>query len=107
MRLIHTADWHLGDQLGRVDRTDDLRRRVEIVADLCEKHSADVLLIAGDLFSEQARIEQMTDDLRHLLSVFADFFARGGTILALTGNHDIDGKINLIRTGMAMAAPAP
>ena len=26
MRILHTADWHLGDRLGRIDRTDDLRR---------------------------------------------------------------------------------
>jgi exonuclease SbcD len=32
MRILHTADWHLGDRLGRIDRTDDLRRAVERVA---------------------------------------------------------------------------
>ena len=34
MRILHTADWHLGDRLGRQDRTDDLRRAVERVAGL-------------------------------------------------------------------------
>jgi hypothetical protein len=32
MRLLHIADWHLGDRLGRIDRTPDLRRAVERVA---------------------------------------------------------------------------
>jgi hypothetical protein len=32
MRILHTADWHLADRLGRIDRTDDLRRAVERVA---------------------------------------------------------------------------
>ena len=66
MRIIHTADWHLCDRLGRIDRTDDLRGRVERVAALCEEHAADVLLIAGDLFSEQAPLDEMTDALTHL-----------------------------------------
>src|SRR4051812_21295538 len=105
MRIIHTADWHLGDRLGRVDRTDDLKARVERVAGMCDEQAADLLLIAGDLFSEQASPEQMTDALRHLHRTFAPFFARGGTVVALTGNHDRDGRINLIRASMSLAGP--
>ena len=67
---------------------------------------ADVLLIAGDVFSEQASVEDMTRALTRLREAFAPFFARGGTILALTGNHDRDGRINMVRTGMTFAAPA-
>lgn len=105
MRIIHTADWHLCDRLGRVDRTADLKARVERVAELCEEHAADVLLVAGDLFSEQASIDQMTDALGHLGQTFRPFFDRGGTLLAITGNHDRDGKINFLRSVMPLVAP--
>lgn len=105
MKIIHTADWHLCDRLGRVDRTDDLRQRVELIARLCDEHAADVLLIAGDLFYEQASVEQMTAALTHLLRTFAPFFDRGGTILAITGNHDREGRIEMVRAGMLLAAP--
>lgn len=105
MRIIHSADWHLCDRLGRVDRTADLKDRVEHVAQLCEKHAADVLLVAGDLFSEQASLDQMTDSLGHLGKTFRPFFDRGGTLLAVTGNHDRDGKINFLRSGMSLVAP--
>ncbi len=105
MRILHTADWHLCDQLGRLNRTDDLKRRVERVAELCEEHGVEVLLIAGDLFSEQATVEQMTDALDHVRRTFADFFTRGGTVLAITGNHDRDARINMVRSGMMLAAP--
>lgn len=47
MRIVHTADRHLCDRLGRLDRTDDLRRRVGAVAEVCEDRCADVLLIAA------------------------------------------------------------
>jgi len=105
MRILHTADWHLCDQLGRLNRTDDLKCRVERVADLCEEHGVELLLIAGDLFSEQASVEQMTDALDHVRKAFARLFARDGTILAITGNHDHDGRINMVRSGMTLAAP--
>ncbi|HMO36338.1 MAG TPA: exonuclease subunit SbcD [Gemmatales bacterium] len=107
MKLLHTADWHLCDRLGRIDRTEDLRRRVEKVAQLCQEHAVDVLLMAGDLFSEQASIDQMTDSLNHIRTVFEPFFRNRGTILAVTGNHDRDGKINIVRAGMTLAAPVP
>jgi exonuclease SbcD len=106
MRIIHTADWHLCDRLGRLDRTRDLEHRVEQVAALCEEHKADVLLIAGDLFSEQASVDDMTRSLNHIRKSFSTFFERGGTILAITGNHDRDTKINLVRAGMTLASPA-
>ena len=105
MRIVHTADWHLCDRLGRIDRTDDLHNRVERVAQICQESQADVLLIAGDIFSKQASVEDMTRSLKRVREFFAPFFARGGTILALTGNHDHDGRINMVQTGMILAVP--
>jgi DNA repair protein SbcD/Mre11 len=105
MRILHTADWHLCTKLGRIDRTADLRQRVETVAELCETHRVDTLLIAGDLFSDKAVPEQISEATRHLRLTFQPFFARGGTILAVTGNHDIDKNIEMIREGMSLAVP--
>lgn len=107
MRILHTADWHLCDQLGRLDRTDDLKARVERVAELCDEHAVELLLIAGDLFCEHATVVEMTDAFDHVRKSFAGFFARGGTILAVTGNHDRDAKINMVRSGMMLAVPQP
>jgi exonuclease SbcD len=107
MRIIHTADWHLCDRLRRVNRAQDLKARVEIVAGLCETHDVDLLLIAGDLFSSDSlvTVEEMTQALTHLHAVFAPFFDRGGTILAVTGNHDREDRIEMLRAGMRLAAP--
>jgi DNA repair protein SbcD/Mre11 len=105
MRIVHTADWHLCDRLGRLDRTDHLKLRVEAVAKVCEEHAADVLVIAGDLFSEQASADDMTAALLHLRRTFLPFFARGGTVLAVTGNHDSNRKIDMVRAGMGLAVP--
>lgn len=105
MRIIHTADWHLCDRLGRVDRTHDLRQRVEQVAGLCETHRIDVLLIAGDLFSEHASLDETAEALAHLHQTFAPFFDHGGTVIAVTGNHDREARVELVRQGMRLATP--
>ncbi len=106
MRILHTADWHLGDRLGRQDRTDDLRRAVERVADYCTSEKVDVLLVAGDLFSELAPPEGLRDAIRHLQETFGGFLAGGGSILALTGNHDKENFCQTLRHAMHLAAPA-
>ena len=66
MRILHTADWHLGDRMGRIDRTDDLRKAVERVAVYCEQEKVDLLLVAGDLFSELSRPDGLRDSIQHL-----------------------------------------
>jgi DNA repair protein SbcD/Mre11 len=107
MRIIHTADWHLCDRLHQINRTDDLTARVEVVAGLCEQHKADALLIAGDLFSNDSlvSVEDMTEALTHLHRIFAPFFDRGGTVLAVTGNHDREDRVEMLRAGMRLASP--
>lgn len=105
MKLLHTADWHLGDRLGRIDRTDDLRRAVERIAAYCTQEKVDVLLVAGDLFSELNRPDGLREAIRHLQQVFLPFLQDGGTILTLTGNHDNENFCQTLRAAMTLAAP--
>lgn len=106
MKILHTADWHLNDRLGRIDRTEDLRRAVERVAAICKEEAVDVLLVAGDLFSELARADALRETIRHWLDVFAEFLGRGGTVLTLTGNHDNENFCQTLRHAMGLAAPS-
>jgi exonuclease SbcD len=105
MKILHTADWHLGDRLGRIDRTDDLRKAVERVAAYCKQEAADVLLVAGDLFSELARPDGLRETIRHWQEVFREFLETGGTILTLTGNHDNESFCQTLVHAMTLAAP--
>lgn len=105
MKILHTADWHLGDRLGRIDRTDDLRRAVERVAAYCKQEQVDVLLVAGDLFSELARPDGLRETIRHWQEVFREFLETGGTVLTLTGNHDNENFCQTLVHAMTLAAP--
>src|SRR5262245_44867263 len=110
MRILHTADWHLGDRLGSrgIDRTHDLRRAVERVARYCEDEAIDVLLVVGDLFSDKLGLQKdLSETVRHLGGTFRPFLLRGGTILALTGNHDKEVPAQTLRSTLTLAAPQP
>jgi DNA repair protein SbcD/Mre11 len=105
MRLLHTGDWHLGDRLGRIDRTIDIRRSVERIADCCRDEEVDILIVAGDIFSELARADALREAIEHLRSTFESFLRTGGTILAVTGNHDNETFCETLRHAMDLAAP--
>lgn len=110
MRILHTGDWHLGDRLGSrgIDRTADLRRNIERIADYCIEHAVDVLLVAGDLFSDKMGLQRdLSDTVQHLGETFRRFLLGGGTILALTGNHDREVPCQTLRSTLALAAPQP
>jgi exonuclease SbcD len=107
VKILHTADWHLGDRLGqRIDRTEDLRRAVEQIAQYCHQEEVDVLLIAGDLFSETVRPDSWKEHIEHLERTFRPFLLRGGTIVALTGNHDNEHLCGTIVEAMGLVEPA-
>ena len=107
MRILHTADWHLGDRLGGVDRTADIRRAVERVAAYCKEHRIDVCLVAGDIFSDRHPRDRIQDSIEHLAATFEEFLLSGGTVLALTGNHDSESFCQTLKQMMRLAAPAP
>ncbi|HEV3143846.1 MAG TPA: exonuclease subunit SbcD [Gemmataceae bacterium] len=108
MRLLHTGDWHLGDWLGRQNRTVHLRRSVERIAGYCDEQQIDVLLVAGDLFSDKCqRQDDLSSTVEHLSRTFGPFLRRGGTILAVTGNHDKEIPCQTLKHTLTLASPTP
>ena len=50
MRLIHTADWHLGQSLHGFERSYEQQCFLDWLLDSLVEQQADALLIAGDVF---------------------------------------------------------
>ena len=88
IRLLHTADWQIGKQFanipgdpGAVLRTQRLKT-VARIADLALESSVDAILVAGDVFDDNAVSD---DTLRRTINAMA---AYGGPWVLLPGNHD-------------------
>ena len=99
MRLLHTADWHLGQRFHDQRRGEDEEYALRGVLDLCREHEIDAVLIAGDVFDtanpgaeEQRRYYRFLFDLVHDVGV--------GTVVVTGGNHDsalrLDGPKDLL-----------
>lgn len=87
MKIIHTADWHLGNTFHGHDRHDEQAYFLDRLVDLLIEEQPDALLVAGDVFdtsNPSAAAERL----------FFDFLSRataevGGLQIVVTaGNHD-------------------
>jgi len=92
MKILFSADWHLGYVLAgqfRQPRLPDQLRQIARIAAYAEEHQVDVLAIAGDVFEAQDR-GAARDAVREMMSALAVPLARGMRIVAIAGNHDSD-----------------
>jgi exonuclease SbcD len=108
MRILHTSDWHLNDKLGRHERQPDLRARMQEIALILKEESVDVMLVAGDLFSDRhARLPELRAALADFEEAFRSFLDAGGTAVAISGNHDSEDLFELLRVTQNLTAPVP
>lgn len=85
MRLLHTADWHVGRTIRGHSRADEHRAVLAEIVTLVADNDVDVVLIAGDQFdtaAPSAEAEQIV--YRALL----DLAATGAQVVLVAGNHD-------------------
>lgn len=86
MRLIHTADWHLGKHLEGRSRLEEQEVFLEDFVKIVKEKEADIVLIAGDIYDSPnppARAEQLFYDT---LKKISDGGKRLTVVIA--GNHD-------------------
>jgi exonuclease SbcD len=92
MKILFSADWHLGYTLGGANpasRLEDQARQLQKIAAYCDEHSVDVLAIAGDVFEAQERGAARAA-VGAMMDALAAPLAHGLRIIAIAGNHDRD-----------------
>jgi exonuclease SbcD len=107
VRILHTADWHMQDRLGRQDRSEHICHALEQIAGYLEEHRVDVMVVAGDIFSEHCRAEQLREAVASIKRIFQPFIQRGGTMVAISGNHDSEVFFETLRNALDLVAQAP
>lgn len=114
MRILHTADWHLGRLLHQVSLLEDQRHALDQIRALIVRHRVDVLIVAGDVYDRAVPPAAAVD----LLDDFLDQVSRelGVPIVMIAGNHDSLSRLGfgarqLARAGIhicaASAEPQP
>ena len=94
MRLIHTADWHLGRLFHNVHLTRDQEHVLEQLVALVAEVKPAAVLIAGDLYDRAVPPTEAVELLDHTLTEIVD--GHGVPVVAIAGNHD-----SAVRLGFA------
>ena len=50
MRLLHTADWHLGRLFHNLSLLDDQRHVLQQLLEIIDREQVDAVLVAGDIY---------------------------------------------------------
>lgn len=92
MKILHTADWHLGKRLDYISRLDEQK---EVLAEICliaDEQQVDLVIVAGDLFDAFNPSVEATELLYQTLKRLT----KDGTrpVLAIAGNHDSPDRID-------------
>ncbi len=91
MRILHTADWHLGKRLERFSRLDEQKMVLNEICDIAENKNVDVVLIAGDLFDVFNPSTEAVELFYKTLKRLSDNGRRA--VVAIAGNHDSPERI--------------
>jgi len=85
VRLLHTADWHLGKRLRDFPLLEEQAAVVAQVIDLARELRPDALIVAGDVFDTAV---PGVDALRVWADALQTLVEIGVPVVAISGNHD-------------------
>ncbi len=101
MKLLHTADWHLGATLGRHDRTPDHQAALRALIAVAEAERPELIVHAGDLFHASRphypALQLGIDALQRLAAIAPTVVVRG--------NHDSGALFDVLDQMAGMASP--
>ena len=86
MKILHTADWHLGKKLDRFSRIEEQRAVMGEIVQIADAQEVDVVIIAGDLFDN---FTPNTDAIELFYKTVKQLSLGGRRpVIAISGNHD-------------------
>lgn len=112
MKILHTADWHIGQFKGPVVdgvnlRSQDTVKCLEYMVDVAIKERPDIVCISGDIFhQEQIGPVRYSDEMIHATNIITSLAHFAGYVIVMRGtpNHDGSGQFRVGLTERQAAA---
>ncbi len=92
MKILHTADWHLGKKLHSFSRLDEQRAVLAEICELADTHDVDAVIIAGDLFDTFNPSAESEELFYQTCKTLSNNGLRA--VIAIAGNHDLPERID-------------
>jgi DNA repair protein SbcD/Mre11 len=93
MKILHTADWHIGKKLDNFSRLEEQRLVLEEICEIAEREAVDAIVVAGDLFDNFNPSSEATELLYSTLHRLSANGTRA--VIAIAGNHDSPERIQV------------
>jgi exonuclease SbcD len=96
MRILHTADWHIGQTLNGFSREAEHGAFLGKLPELAARHEADALIVAGDIFDG---VNPSAESMKLLYDALAALHASRPALqtIIVAGNHDPAGRLEAPR----------
>lgn len=92
MKILHTADWHLGKRLEQFSRLDEQKEALNEICEIADREAVDAVIIAGDLFDNFSPSSEAMELLYSTLHRLSNLGGRA--VVAIAGNHDSPERID-------------
>ena len=92
MKIIHTADWHLGNNFHGHDRIGEHRHFLNWLLHTLDEQKPDALLITGDVF-DTSNPSAAAEELLYDFLLRATTIVPGLQVVITAGNHDSGGRL--------------
>ena len=86
MKIMHTADWHIGQRLHERSRLDEHEQFLDWLFKRIQEHKVDLLLVSGDIFDTSLPSAEATDFYYQFLYRLSN--ETGAYAVITAGNHD-------------------
>ncbi|CCN48835.1 Nuclease sbcCD subunit D [Vibrio nigripulchritudo MADA3029] len=91
MRIIHTSDWHLGQNFYTKSRKNEHQSFLNWLLQQIEQHNVDALIVAGDIFDTGSPPSYAREMYNHFV---VQLQKSDCTLVVLGGNHDSVSVLN-------------
>ena len=92
MKLLHTADWHVGRTIRGRSRDDEHRLVLAEIAALAGREEVDLILVAGDIFDTAAPSPASEEIVYRVLLDLASV----APVVIVAGNHDNPARLRAV-----------
>ncbi|MCL2771334.1 MAG: exonuclease subunit SbcD [Firmicutes bacterium] len=86
MKILHTADWHLGKKVNGISRLDEQKAILQELIGIVEKNSVDVVLVAGDIFNVSTAPQEVYELFYETVLALSNSGNRA--VIVVNGNND-------------------
>lgn len=91
MKILHTADWHLGKKLDNFSRLEEQKAVLAEICEIADKEDVDAVIIAGDLYDTFTPPTEAVTLFYKTVKKLAKNGRRA--VVAIAGNHDSPDRI--------------